>query len=134
MKYVVLVCRLLLGFGFAFFGANHILNFMPMPPAPGDAGTFGMLLFTHHYFVFVGLVQLVGGILLLVGRFVPLALAILGPVLVNILAFAFLMAGGGANAVPGIVFSVLWFVVFFAYIWNFLPLFMPEAKPEPGKL
>jgi hypothetical protein len=105
-----------------------------MQPAPGDAGTFGMLLFTHHYFVFVGVVQLVGGLLLLVGRFVPLALAILGPVLVNILAFAFLLAGGGANAVPGIVFSVLWFVVFFAYIRNFLPLFMPEAKPEPGKL
>lgn len=134
MKYVVLVCRLLLGLGFAFFGANHILNFWKMQPAPGDAGTFGMLLFTHHYFVFVGVVQLVGGLLLLVGRFVPLALALLGPVLVNILAFAFLLAGGGANAVPGIVFTVLWFVVFFAYIRNFLPLFMAEAKPEPGKL
>jgi uncharacterized membrane protein YphA (DoxX/SURF4 family) len=134
MKYVVLVSRLLLGLGFAFFGANHILNFWKMPPAPGDAGTFGMLLFTHHYFVFVGVVQLVGGLLLLVGRFVPLALAVLGPVLVNILAFAFLFAGGGGAAVPGIVFSVLWFVVFFAYIRNFLPLFMPEAKPEPGKL
>jgi uncharacterized membrane protein YphA (DoxX/SURF4 family) len=134
MKYIVLVCRLLLGLGFAFAGANHILNFMKMQPAPGDAGTFAILLFTHHYFVFVGVVQLVGGLLLLVGRFVPLALALLGPVLVNILAFAFLFAGGGVNAVPGIVFSVLWFVVFFAYIRSFLPLFMAEAKPEPGKL
>jgi hypothetical protein len=134
MKYIVLVSRLLLGFGFAFFGANHILNFWKMAPAPGDAGVFGGLLFTHHYFVFVGVVQLVGGVLLLVGRFVPLGLTILGPVLVNILTYVFLFMGIGGAAVPGIVFTVLWFVVFFAYIRNFLPLFAPDAKPDPDKL
>lgn len=128
MKYLILTSRLLLGIAFVFFGANHILNFLHMPPGPGDAGTFGGLLFTHHYFAFVGFVQLVGGLLLLVGRFVPLALTLLGPVLVNILLYDFLF--DPKSLPPGAACTLFWFVLFFAYIRSFLPLFAADPKPE----
>jgi uncharacterized membrane protein YphA (DoxX/SURF4 family) len=128
MKYIILTCRILLGVGFTFFGANHILNFFKMAPPPGDAGTFGMLLFTHHFFAFVGFIQLVGGILLLVGRFVPLALTLLGPILVNILLYDFLF--DPKSLPPGLACTLFWLVLFFAYIRSFLPLFAADPTPS----
>jgi putative oxidoreductase len=95
MKYAVLVCRLLLGLVFLVAGANHVVPFLPMQAIPGDAGVFATILITHKYFAVIGLLEVIGGLLLLVGRFVPLGLVILIPITVNIFLFSTLLAPQG---------------------------------------
>ncbi len=95
MKIAVIIARVLLGLEFIVFGLNAFLHFMPMPPIPGDAGTFVGILFTSHYVIAVALLQVVGGALLLAGRFVPLGLTLLGPIIVNIFLFHLLLAPSG---------------------------------------
>src|SRR5437899_10308655 len=69
------------------------LHFIPMPPPPkGPAREFMTALFLSHYLYVVGALQVVGGVLLFTGRSTPLGLALLGPVIVNILCFRLLMA------------------------------------------
>ncbi len=128
MKYVVIAVRVLLGAGFLFFGLNILLHFLHMPPMAGDAGTFSVILAQHHWMNFVGVVQVVGGLLLLVNRFVPLALALLAPILVNVLLFHLLLLGG-TGVGPGLLFTALELFLLFIYRRNFYGLFAmnPEA-------
>src|SRR6266550_7965021 len=88
MKILTLIARLLLGLVFFVLGLNGFLNFLSMGPMPtGLAGQFiGALILSHYFWVVAGL-QVVGGVLLLVNRFVPLGLVLLGPVIVNILLY-----------------------------------------------
>lgn len=130
MKYAVLICRILLGLMFLIFGANNILHFLPMPIPTGQAGLYMGVIAGAGILKFVGVLMVIAGLLLLVGRFVPLALVLLGPILVNILMFHFLIAHGGAAG--GLVGTVLWLVLLFAYRANFLPLFQADPRPlEP---
>ena len=127
MKVAILVARILLGLIFFVFGLNNILgNFLHMPMPAGDAGTFLGLLYASKYMTFVALLQVIGGLLLLVGRYVPLALVILAPILVNVLCFHFLIAKAGAA--PGIVCTALALFLFWAYRLSFRGLF--DAAPE----
>jgi uncharacterized membrane protein YphA (DoxX/SURF4 family) len=87
MKIATLIARILLGLVFFVFGLNPFLHFLPAIMPPGVAGQFLSLLIETHYVYFVGAVQLVGGALLLANRYVPLALTLLGPVIVNILLY-----------------------------------------------
>ncbi len=114
MKKVILVARILLGLVFVFFGANIILHFLNPPGPTGDAGQLAEILAKSKWMTFVGVVQLVGGILLLVGRYVPLGLALLAPVIVNILLFHLLLLGG-AGIAPGLVVTVLELFLIWAY-------------------
>ena len=112
MKIVILIARLLLGLVFVVFGLNGFLNFLDMgPPPPGIAGQFiGALFVSHYYWVIAGL-QVAGGVLLLVNRIVPLALVLLGPIIVNIICYhVFLNPSGAALAA---VVTILWFIVFY---------------------
>ena len=111
MKIAVLVSRILLGLIFVFFGLNGFLNFLHAPMPPGGAGQYMALLGPTIYMKFVFLVQLVGGLLLLSGQFIPLALVLLGPVIVNILLFHITLAPAGLP--PGLVCVVLWLIIFF---------------------
>lgn len=113
MKIVVLVARLLLGLICVVFGLNGFLNFLNMgPPPTGLAGQFLGALFLSHYYWAIAALQIIGGALLLVNRFVPLALVLLGPIIVNILLYhAFLHPSG---ALLAIVVTVLWLIVFYA--------------------
>jgi putative oxidoreductase len=110
MKVAVLIARILLGLIFVIFGANGFLHFIPSTPPPGAAGQFAGLLFTTHYYVAIFALQFIGGAMLLVGRYVPLALVILAPIIVNILLFHIHMAPSGIG--PGLVATVLWLIVF----------------------
>src|ERR1700742_2835365 len=96
MKVLTLVARLLLGVMFLVFGLNGFLNFLSMGPAPtGLAGQFIGALFVSHYYWAIAALQIVGGVLLIVGRYVPLALVLIGPIIVNILLYhIFLMPAG----------------------------------------
>jgi hypothetical protein len=87
MKIVLLISRILLGLLFTVFGLNGFLHFIPMPPPQGVAGQFMGTLFVSHYLVPIFALQTIGGVLLLANRFVPLALAILAPIIVNIVIF-----------------------------------------------
>ena len=96
MKIATLVARILLGLAFVVFGLNGFLNFIPAPPPPeGPAGDFVKALFGTGYLKVVMALQLVGGVLVLSGRFLPLGLLLLGPVIVNILLFHVFMEPKG---------------------------------------
>jgi putative oxidoreductase len=110
MKIAVLIARILLGLLFTIFGLNGFLHFIAMKPPTGLAGQYMGALFVSHYLVVVFLLQLIGGVLLLLNRFVPLALLLLGPVIVNILLFHSFLAPEG---LPIALFTtVLWLIVF----------------------
>jgi uncharacterized membrane protein YphA (DoxX/SURF4 family) len=131
MKIVVLVARLLLGLIFFVFGLNNILHFMKMPPMPpSDAATYTMILMNHGVMNFVGLLMVIAGLLLLVGRYVPLALVILGPILVNILLYHARIdpQGGVKAAIPGIVATVLEVFLITVYRRSFYTLFYPAPE------
>ena len=125
MKIAVLIARILLGLIFVFFGVNGYLNFLHAPMPPGQAGQYMGVMFGSFYMYFVSLVQLVGGVILLSGRFIPLALVLLGPVLVNILLFHISFQPSGLP--PGIVCAVLWFIIFFGYRRAFAGIFAQKA-------
>ena len=86
MRTATIIVRNLLGIIFLTFGLNLFLHFIPIPSSPdGPARDFKTALTVSHYFYVVGALELVGGLLLLTGRFVPLGLTLLGPIIVNIL-------------------------------------------------
>ena len=121
MKYAILVVRILMGLIFLVFGANHIVPFLPMPPMSGDAGVFATLLMVHKYFALIGLIEVIGGLLLLVGRFVPLALTLLGPVIVNIFLFTVLIQHANP-AMPVVLIAFEAFLIF-VYRLSFAGIF-----------
>jgi putative oxidoreductase len=128
MKIAVVICRTLLGLGFIIFGLNILYPFMtPPPPAEGSlTAQFLVVMGPTHWMAVVGLVQLVGGILVIIGRTAPLGLTMLAPVLVNILCFhAFLQ--GGEGIIPGLVFSALEIFLIYSYRSYFLPLLTTKA-------
>src|ERR1700679_4211857 len=91
MKIIATIARIILGCVFVLFGLNIFLQFLHMPPPSGPAGDFVKVLFVSHYLYVVGALQVMGGALLLAGRFIPLGLTLLGPVIVNILLFHILL-------------------------------------------
>jgi putative oxidoreductase len=110
MKITTAVARFLLGFIFLIFGLNGFLHFIPSPPLTGTVGQFVGALFVSHYLVVVFLLQLIAAVLLLINCYVPLALTVLAPIIVNILLIHILMAPSGLPL--AIVVTVLWIVVF----------------------
>lgn len=111
MKIAVLIARILLGLIFVFFGLNAFLHFLPQPPIQGLPGQFLGAIIASHFYVVVFAFQIIGGLLMLIGRYVALGLVILAPILVNILNFHITFAGG-AGILPGLVCTILWFIVF----------------------
>src|SRR5712664_4174843 len=112
MKIATIIARSLLRLIFVVFGLNMFLHFIPMPPPPeGPARDFMTALFVSHYLYVVGALQVVGGLLLFTGRWVPLGLALVGPVIVNIVCFHALMAPSGlpmAITVSALALFLLW--------------------------
>ena len=126
MKIVTLIARLLLGLLFVVFGANGFLNFIPMKEMPtGLAGGFLAALAGTPYFYVVAAIMVVTGVLFLVNRFVPLALTLLGPVVVNILLYhAFLHPKGFE---PGAFAALLWLLLFYAHRSAFAGIFQARS-------
>jgi putative oxidoreductase len=127
MKVAVLISRILLGLIFVVFGLNGFLNFLHAPLPPGTAGQYMMSLAATHYIHVIFLVQLIGGLLLLSGQFIPLALVMLGPVIFNILLFHIFMQPSGLP--PGLLAFVLWLIVFYSVRNAFAGIFARTAGP-----
>jgi putative oxidoreductase len=125
MKIAVLVARILLGLMFLVFGLNGFLNFLHMPMPPGPAGQYEAVLFASHYLHVVFVVQIIGGVLLLSGQFIPLALVLLGPVVFNILLFhTFLFPAGFP---PALFATLLWFIIFYGVRKAFTGIFAQKV-------
>ena len=108
MKVAYTIARYLLGLIFLTFGLNGFLHFIPMPPPAGVAAQFFGAIFVSRFYVVIFLLQIVPAILLLANRYVPLALTILGAVIVNILCFHVFMAPAGLPL--ALVVTALWFL------------------------
>ena len=126
MRVAGLIARYLLGLIFVVFGANGFLHFIPMPPPAGIAGQYMGALFVSHVLVVIFLLELIGGLLLLVGRYVPLALVLLGPVVVNIVLFHAMMAPSGLPIASVVV--ILWLLTFWSYRAAFEHIFQHKHE------
>ena len=125
IKITSTVARYLLGLMFTVFGLNGFLHFIHQsPPANPLAIQFLVATSASHFAAFFLAVQVLGGLLLLFGFFVPLALTLLAAELYNILAFHLTLSPGAA---PALVASVLWVLVFLQYRESFDGIF--SAKP-----
>jgi len=126
MKIVTLIARLLLGLVFVVFGLNGFFNFLNMGPMPsGLAGQFIGALALSHYFWVVAALQVAGGVLLLVNRFVPLGLVLLGPVIVNIILYHVFLNPTGIGL--AIVVAILWLIVFYGHRQYFSGIFVQQT-------
>jgi putative oxidoreductase len=127
MKIASTIARYLLGLIFLTFGLNGFLHFIPMPPPTGVAAQFFGALFVSRFYVVLFVLQIGSAILLLVNRYVPLALTILGALIFNILCIHIFMAPAG---LPLAVFvAVLWAAIFIELRPAFSALF--ESRFEP---
>jgi hypothetical protein len=121
MKIITLSARFLLGLIFLVFGLNGFLHFIPSSLPSGTAGQFIGALFVSHYLVPIFLLQVISAVLLLVNRYVPLALTLLAPIIVNILLIHLLMLPSGLPL--ALLVTVLWIVVFVSIRSAFSGLF-----------
>ena len=130
MKITSIIARYLLGLMFTVFGLNGFLNFIHQPPPTNPLALqfFGAIIASHFAaFFFAG--QVLGGLLLLFGVFVPLALTVLAAELYNILAFHLTMAPG--SIAPALVACVLWILVFLRYRESFKGIFSAKPATQP---
>jgi len=122
MKTTSTVARYLLGLIFTVFGLNGFLNFIHQPPPANPLATqFFVAVSASHFAAFFFAVQVLGGLLLLSGYFVPLALTALAAELYNIIAFHVTLSP--ATIAPALVASVLWVLVFLQYRESFTGIF-----------
>src|ERR1700761_582963 len=128
MRIASVIARYLAGVIFLVFGLNGFVNFIPMPPPGGIAGQFMGALYASHYLWVIFAFQIIAAVHLLANRYVPLALAVLAPVIINILAFHALMAPSG---LPLALFvAVLWTVIFIDVRPAFGGLFQSRLKAQ----
>ncbi|HEY8375502.1 MAG TPA: DoxX family membrane protein [Nannocystis sp.] len=127
------VARCMLGLVFLVFGLNGFFHFLSMPPPPeGPAGAFlGGLVAAGYMFPLIKGTEVVAGALLLAGRFVPLALVLLAPVIVNIVAYHLFLAPGGylmLALILGLELYLAW-----AYRESFAGVLRANAQPATGE-
>jgi putative oxidoreductase len=126
MRTASIIARYLAGLIFLVMGLNGFLNFIPFPPPSGVAGQFMGALYVSHYLWVIFAFQVVAGVLLLINRYVPLAVAILAPVIVNILVFHTTMAPSG---LPLALFvALLWAAIFIEVRPAFSGLFQSRVQ------
>ena len=125
------IARILLGLVFFVFGLNGFLNFIPQPKdamPPGAMAFFGALMATGYMLRLIMGTQVIVGVLLLTNRFVPLALALIAPVIVNIVAFHAFLAPAGL-VIASVVLALELYLA-----WSYRRCFSPmlAARATPG--
>lgn len=129
-RHFVTAGRVLMGLLFFVFGLDGFLHFMPPPsgPMPEGAVAFGTALMqTGYMFPLIKGTEVIAGALLLCNRFVPLALVLLAPVIVNIVAFSAFLIPSGIGL--GVVILALEVYLAWAYRSAYLPMLAPRAAP-----
>lgn len=131
-RFIPTIARIIMGLGFLIFGLNGFLNFIPQPKEPMPQGAMdfaGALMKTGYMMPLVMGTQLLVGILLLTNLFVPLALALITPIIVGIVTFHVFLAPSGLP--PGIVVAVLDLYLAWTYRGVFRPMLAARARPGP---
>lgn len=129
-KYLPTAARLFLGLVFTVFGLNFFLHFLPTPPPPPRAAAFAGALFSSGYlFPLLKTVEVAAGLALLFGRFVPLALAVLAPIVINVVGFHLFLAPSGM----GLALVILAAETYLA--WAYRAAFAPmlQARTQPAR-
>ncbi|MGC2327962.1 MAG: hypothetical protein WA604_14700 [Candidatus Sulfotelmatobacter sp.] len=130
MRIASILARYGLGLIFTVFGLNGFLQFIHQPPPANPLEIqFLVSVTASHFAAFFFAMQVIGGLLLLAGYFVPLALTVLAAELYNILAFHLTLAP--ATIAPALVASVLWVLVFLQYRENFKGIFCAKPATQP---
>lgn len=128
-RFLPAIARVLLGVPLIGFGLNGFLNFIPPPPTPlpeGAMAFLGALAETGYMIQLIGLTHLTVGVLLLINRFVPLALALFAPFMVNSIAFhSFLEPSGLPMAIGFLVLEIY-------LVWKYREAYRPMLKARAG--
>lgn len=133
MKRVVQIVRYLFAVFFIISGLDYFLGFMPLPKMTGMAQTLIEAMVASGYLMtFVKITEILGGILLLFNLLTPLALAVLAPIMLNILLFNLFL---NPSAIP---FSFVLLLIYLGLVWNYhkklLGVFQTEPKlSKPSK-
>ena len=130
------IARILLGTVFFVFGLNGFLQFLPMPPLPDAAGAFLGALVSAQFLPVVKAIEVIAGAMLLAGRFVPLALLLLAPIVVSIVLFH------GVLAPEGMALPILTVALELYLAWSYRDAFrgvlaaraQPHAPAETGRM
>ena len=129
-RIVTAVIRVLLGLMFLVFGLNGFLNFIPAPKdLPPDVISVSTGLMKGGYMAVVSATEIIVALLLLTNRFVPLALALLAPIVVGIITFHIAIAP--ATIVPGLVVLLMELYLAWAYRGAFRPMLRAKVPPGP---
>ncbi len=124
MKVLTIIARVLLGLAFVVFGSNAFFHFIPNPPPPpGLAGDFLKVFLASGYIYLIGGMQVLAGLLLVIGKFVPLGLTILAAIIFNILVFHALMAP--ESFPPAVVVTLLELFL----VWQYRSAFAGILRP-----
>lgn len=125
MKILTLVARILLGLIFLIFGLNKFYTFIHSPMPTGLAGQFVGALYVSHYLWVIALIEVGTAILLLLNRYIPLALTLLGPVIVNIFLYHSILDRSGLPLACLLV--ILWLIVYKSVRPAFAGIFVQRA-------
>ncbi len=119
-KHLPTAARLFLGLVFTVFGLNFFLHFLPMPPAPPRAAAFAGALFASGYlFPLLKATEVAAGLLLLSGLLVPLSLAVLAPIIINIVGFHLFLEPSGLPIPLALLAAELYLA------WSYRSVFAP---------
>jgi uncharacterized membrane protein YphA (DoxX/SURF4 family) len=131
-KHLPTAARLFLGLVFTVFGLNFFFHFLPTPPSPPNAAAFAGALFASGYLLpLLKTTEVVAGVMLLSGRFVPLALALLAPIVINIVGFHLFLAPAGSALAIALLVAELYLA--FHYRAAFAPMLRPRTPlPAPA--
>ena len=113
---IALAARILLGLVFTVFGLNGFLQFIPMPPPPQPAADFfTAMVKTGYFFSLLKVTEIVAGVMVLTGFFVPLGLVLLAPIIVQIFFFHLFLEGLPTMGMPVVLVII---EAYLAYIYK----------------
>jgi putative oxidoreductase len=128
MKLLVFAARIMLGLLFMVFGMNHVMNngLLHLPMMTGDGGAMMGMMFVHKWLVVYGAIEVAAGMMLFLGRFVPLALTLLAGIILNITLFHVTLALPGLKMAIFLILGEL--ILVYAYRNSFSGIFAGKAE------